>query len=84
QLWDSKKINIYDFVVSKFKDSLAIVLYDSLMDVSCHPPIKGTKITSPFGFRGWRWHYGSDLKLNTGDGVYAVWDGIVRIRQYER
>ncbi len=84
QLWDSKKINIYDFDVSKFKDSLAIVLYDSLMDVSWHPPIKGTKITSPFGFRGWRWHYGSDLKLNTGDDVYAVWDGIVRIRQYDR
>src|SRR5690606_35983628 len=31
-----------------------------------------------------RWHYGTDLKLDTGDTVVAAFDGIVRIAQYDR
>jgi murein DD-endopeptidase MepM/ murein hydrolase activator NlpD len=34
--------------------------------------------------RGWRWHHGVDLDLNTGDPVYASFDGVVRIKRYER
>lgn len=29
-----------------------------------------------------RYHYGIDLKLHTGDSVYAAFDGLVRISQY--
>jgi murein DD-endopeptidase MepM/ murein hydrolase activator NlpD len=39
-------------------------------------------ITSPFGPRKGRMHYGVDLKLSTGDPVVAAFAGMVRISQY--
>jgi murein DD-endopeptidase MepM/ murein hydrolase activator NlpD len=47
-------------------------------------PLDETKITSEFGFRRYRWHHGTDLKLNVGDPIYSTFDGIVRIRSYDR
>ncbi len=41
-------------------------------------------ITSPFGLRHGRMHYGVDLKLQTGDPVVAGFPGMVRIAQYHR
>ncbi|MBV6403654.1 MAG: peptidoglycan DD-metalloendopeptidase family protein [Flavobacteriales bacterium] len=41
-------------------------------------------ITSPFGPRHGRMHYGVDLKLQTGDPVVAGFPGMVRIAQYHR
>jgi murein DD-endopeptidase MepM/ murein hydrolase activator NlpD len=46
-------------------------------------PITG-KVTSPYGPRRRRFHYGIDLKLQTGDTVYAAFDGKVRVCNYER
>jgi len=46
-------------------------------------PFEG-KITSPFGHRKRRFHYGTDLKLQTGDTVVAAFEGKVRVRQYEK
>ena len=45
-------------------------------------PITG-RVTSPYGPRTRRFHYGIDLKLQTGDTVYAAFDGKVRICSYE-
>jgi murein DD-endopeptidase MepM/ murein hydrolase activator NlpD len=36
-------------------------------------------VTSRFGVRRFRYHYGIDLKLKTGDPVYSIFDGVVRI-----
>ena len=36
-------------------------------------------VTSPFGPRRHRYHYGMDIKLLTGDPVRAAFDGVVRI-----
>ncbi|MDR0438249.1 MAG: peptidoglycan DD-metalloendopeptidase family protein [Bacteroidales bacterium] len=36
-------------------------------------------VTSRFGVRRYRFHYGIDTKLRTGDPVYSVFDGVVRI-----
>jgi murein DD-endopeptidase MepM/ murein hydrolase activator NlpD len=44
-------------------------------------PICG-KITSPFGHRHKRMHYGVDLKLQEGDPVQAAFAGMVRISRY--
>jgi murein DD-endopeptidase MepM/ murein hydrolase activator NlpD len=41
-------------------------------------------ITSPFGPRKGRMHYGVDLKLQTGDPVVAAFDGMVRISKYNK
>lgn len=84
-VWDSKKLNPYEIDVEKLEDTLSLKLYNKDAGESWAPPLKSYKrISSGFGFRRFRWHYGIDLTLNTGDTVYAAFDGIVRIRQYER
>jgi murein DD-endopeptidase MepM/ murein hydrolase activator NlpD len=47
------------------------------------PPIKGA-ITSPYGWRHRRMHKGTDIKLYTGDTVYAAFNGRVRIKKFDR
>lgn len=82
--WDSKKINIYDFNPKEFKDTVQIKLFDPFFGTDWKMPLDETHITSEFGFRRYRWHHGTDLKLNVGDPVYSAFDGIVRIRSYDR
>ena len=82
--WDSKKINIYDFNPKDFKDTVQIKLFDPFFGTDWKMPLEETRITSEFGFRRYRWHHGTDLKLNVGDPVYSSFDGIVRIRSYDR
>ena len=41
-------------------------------------PVKGTK-SSPYGWRWHRGHHGVDIALKTGEPVYAVFGGTVRI-----
>lgn len=83
--WDTKKIHVYDQDLSKIKDTTMIVLQDG-NDCYFHPPCFGY-ITSSFGYRRMRrrrgrMHFGTDVKLYTGDPVYSAFDGIVRIAQY--
>lgn len=61
-------------------DSAVIYLLD---DWSCGftMPYKGP-ITSEFGWRRRRPHYGTDINLETGDTVMAAFDGKVRIARY--
>lgn len=82
--WDSKKINIYDFDPKKFQDSVNIRLYDQRYGYEWKLPLSTTQITSPFGPRWRSWHYGVDLDLETGDPVFAGFDGIVRVVGYDR
>ena len=81
-VWDSKKVNPYGIDAKTFKDTLKIVLFDSTTRWST--PIRSAAITSNFGFRKYRWHYGTDLKLDIGDSVTSVFDGIVRIAKFDR
>ena len=46
-------------------------------------PFEG-RITSKFGPRRGRFHYGTDIKLQTGDTVRAAFDGKVRVQRFER
>ncbi len=82
--WNSGKINPYKLDGAKYKDTLSVHINDSLATVNWSPPVVNTRITSPFGFRRYRWHYGTDLKVFYGDSVGAAFDGIVRIVDYER
>ena len=46
-------------------------------------PVVG-HVTSNFGRRGSRrYHYGVDIKAQTGDTIYAAFDGKVRVKQYD-
>ncbi|SDL46253.1 Murein DD-endopeptidase MepM and murein hydrolase activator NlpD, contain LysM domain [Catalinimonas alkaloidigena] len=84
-VWDSRRINPYDIDATKFRDTVDIELIDTTTSrLWAMPMIRDTTyVTSGFGMRGYRWHYGSDLKLSTGDTVVAAFDGIVRIRSYD-
>lgn len=39
-------------------------------------------LTSRFGARWRRWHYGIDLAMPTGEPIYATWDGTVRYSSF--
>lgn len=75
--WDTVNIHPYKFDVSKLNDTTNL---DLLNEYSCGyvHPISGD-VTSNFGPRRKRFHYGIDIDLETGDEVYAAFDGKVRI-----
>lgn len=82
-IWDNKAVNPYGIDITKFNDTISLVLYDSTLNRRWSPPLRSTYLTDDFGPRRYRWHYGVDLELDTGDSVFAVWDGIVRICKYD-
>ncbi len=47
-------------------------------------PIATNRVTSKYGPRRRRMHYGTDLKVLIGDTIRAAFDGRVRIVRYER
>lgn len=76
--WDTVHTHSAKFDIESLHDNVKeIALYDKN---SCGyvPPFLG-KITSNFGLRKRRFHYGSDIDLETGDAVGAAFDGKVRI-----
>jgi len=79
--WITNDIHQRKFDFSKVKDTMLVVLNDS-NDHYTHP-FKGP-ITSSFGKRNWRFHYGMDIDLRTGDTVLAAFNGRVRISTYSK
>src|SRR5690606_19276300 len=67
--------------VKSMKDTLWMCLLDTLHDSYCLPLNGNIRVTSTFGPRRGRNHNGIDLDLETGDTVYAVFDGKIRYSQ---
>ncbi len=83
-LWDSWNINPYEVDAGKFSDTVSLQLFEAeALAGGWSPPLDETHVTSNFGMRRYRWHYGTDVGLNTGDSVRTVFDGIVRIKKYD-
>lgn len=76
-IWSDTKINPYQVNLVDMKDTITI-------DLSTFCPPVVSHVTSDFGFRKWRHHYGIDLKVNRGDTVRCAFDGIVRITKRAR
>lgn len=75
-IWTSEKLNPYKVALSDLPDSIRI---------NCngfHMPIFG-RVTSKFGPRRYRFHYGIDLALHVGDTIHAAFRGKVRIIDYD-
>ena len=73
--WNTEFIQVYNRVV--VPDSFRIDVSEFVL------PIGGLKrVNSPYGPRKKRFHYGTDLALQTGDTVYAAFEGKVRVRNY--
>ncbi|MCQ2299164.1 MAG: peptidoglycan DD-metalloendopeptidase family protein [Bacteroidales bacterium] len=47
-----------------------------------YPTPSYARLTSHYGARRRRWHYGIDLALPTGEPIYASFDGVVRFSDY--
>lgn len=75
--WDSKSVNAY--VGMEVPETQVIDVHNFAM------PCPGY-VTSPYGYRRRfrREHKGIDLKLHTGDTVYAAFNGRVRLTNYQR
>jgi len=81
--WDTVNIHSIKFDVATLKDtSKNILLFDPSGCGYVHP-FEG-KITSSFGPRKKRYHYGVDIDLETGDCVAAAFDGKVRIARLSK
>lgn len=76
--WDTVNIHSSKFDISSLKDTThSILLYDEYSCGYVHP-FEG-RVTSKFGPRKRRYHYGVDIDLETGDCVTSAFDGKVRI-----
>lgn len=78
-VWDSRTIDPYNINPLEFNEAIDIKLYDAAVNRYWSAPLEEGKMTSTFGYRWGRWHTGTDLDLETGDPVYAAFDGIARI-----
>jgi murein DD-endopeptidase MepM/ murein hydrolase activator NlpD len=82
-IWDTHNINPYRVDGRRIRDTLTLHLTDPPRQRYARMPLNTTPTTSGFGFRGYRWHYGTDLDLETGDSVRAAFDGVVRISKWD-
>jgi len=76
-VWSNSIVNPYNIDLTKKTDTTFISLRGYVH------PVPG-RITSNFGFRRWRWHYGTDLKLQVGDSVHCAFNGMIRIAKRSR
>ncbi|NEM97931.1 M23 family metallopeptidase [Pontibacter burrus] len=82
-IWDTRNINPYKMDGRQLKDTVDVVLYDPRSNRNYFMPLEKTPVTSRFGHRGYRWHFGTDIDLDTGDSIYAAFDGVVRINKWD-
>jgi murein DD-endopeptidase MepM/ murein hydrolase activator NlpD len=80
--WDTTVIHPYSFAES-FKQDSATIRFTEPTDCGFVLPFSGN-VTSEFGWRKRRPHYGTDIDLETGDTVVSAFDGMVRIAKLNR
>lgn len=79
-VWDTTRINPYGVNMKTRKDTTNLRLVFNLECDYSHP-VCGN-VTSDFGFRRTRYHYGIDIDLETGDPVVSAFEGTVRVARY--
>ena len=79
--WSSTNIFSGKYDLRDKEDTTRLVLQYEACD-HAHP-VCG-RITSDFGYRRNRFHYGVDIKLQTGDPVRSAFEGVVRVAKYSR
>jgi len=75
-IWTSDHVNPYKIPIDSLPDSIRIDMSNFVV------PVRGT-MTSVFGPRRYRFHYGVDLRLKIGDSVRSAFSGKIRIIDYE-
>ncbi|PWJ40899.1 M23 family metallopeptidase [Sediminitomix flava] len=82
--WSTTNINPYKTKAKELPETVKLKLYESAYDGDWSFPTDSTRITSHYGFRRMRFHHGVDLKVQIGDPIYSVFDGVVRMARYNR
>ncbi|WP_460574859.1 peptidoglycan DD-metalloendopeptidase family protein [Hymenobacter coalescens] len=82
-IWDTRYVNPYRRDPRNYRDTLTLRLTDPARQRMARMPLNTTPVTSSFRFRGYRWHYGVDLDLDTGDSVKTAFDGVVRVVNWD-
>ncbi len=76
--WFNEKVKIPGFSINQIPDEVILRLINEDKGQNFCFPIKKRKSSS----YGWRWgrpHSGIDIALNTGDTIFAAFDGVVRL-----
>ena len=81
QYWDEESSNPYKMTLDSLPYSWSIWLVDSLDQYHC-PYLGEVHPRGKFGPRRGRRHQGVDIPLKTGDPVYAMFNGRVRVSRY--
>ncbi|MBN8702269.1 MAG: peptidoglycan DD-metalloendopeptidase family protein [Bacteroidetes bacterium] len=80
--WDTTTIHPYKFSAVNFNDTVEVLLQDEFNCGYAHP-FPGP-VTSSYGSRRGRPHYGIDINLETGDTVVSAFEGMVRIAKLNK
>lgn len=80
--WDTSDIHPYKSKMNLYENSktLDLINYEHVFTF----PTYSNRITSEFGWRRWKYHYGIDIGLNVGDTIVSAFDGVVRIAKYSK
>lgn len=76
-IWSSDKLNPYKVTVNNLPDSILIDCNDFVM------PVNTGRVSSKFGPRRYRYHYGIDISLPSGSSIVSSFAGKVRLIDYE-
>lgn len=71
-VWANERVNPYHTPIDSISDSIAINVDGFVW------PHMGY-VTSKWGWRKYRFHYGTDIKVQVGDSLRCPWDGQVRV-----
>ena len=71
-IWTDERVNPYGTMFDSLKDDVHIPMAGFVL------PAPGY-VTSPYGWRRYRMHKGTDIKVQIGDSIRAAWSGQVRI-----
>lgn len=74
-LWPSRHVQAYGNNMAPPQD-FVIDMVGFVMPIN-------TRVTSNFGWRAGRFHYGIDFTARTGDTIVAAFDGKVRVRDFQ-
>ena len=71
-IWTDERVNPYGTMFDSLKEDVHIPMAGFVL------PAPGY-VTSPYGWRRYRMHKGTDIKVQIGDSIRAAWSGQVRI-----
>ena len=77
-LWPSRFVRAYGNRITP-PENFVIDMTGFVMPIH-----ENARLSSNFGWRGRRFHYGIDFSAPTGDTIVAVFDGKVRVRDFDR